>query len=241
MSGNTLSCHPDGCSKPVIVSDKSAIDRILIQLSTLYRPTTAAGDNAAQYWADITVKSEHPLASLTHIPGVFAALWTPEVAPTTAVTLATAGYGFATLPKNLVHFTTAVGARGIAASGTINATRFGLFGPGVYMARIGRPLNLFVRAQARTPIYLATPAGTVRIIPRLIYVRWGAFSYFSTLVGGMSMLKILYISVILWAWGCWGWVVYSHQWMWLIASIVPYFLYTSFGHYLERPKKSLTK
>lgn len=173
MSDNTLSCHLNGCNNPVSVSDKSAINRILFQLGNLYRSTTSAGDNAAQYWAGIAVKSEHPLAALAHIPGVFAALWTPEVAPTTAVTLATAGYGFAALPKNLVHFTTAAGARGIAASGSINTTRFGLFGPGAYMARTGRPLNLFVRAQARTPIYLSTPAGTARIIPRLVYVRWG--------------------------------------------------------------------
>jgi hypothetical protein len=121
----------------------------------------------------MAVNSEHPLAPLANIPGVFAALWTPEVAPATAVTLATAGYGFAALPKNLIHFTTGAGARGIAASGSINATRFGLFGPGVYMTAIGRPLNLFVQATARIPIYLATPAGTIRILPRLIYVRWG--------------------------------------------------------------------
>ncbi len=174
MPDNTLSClPPHGCNKPVIVSNKSAIRRLFFQLGNLYRSTTAAGDNAAQYWADIAVKSKHPLASLAHIPGVFATLWTPEVAPTTAITLATAGYGFAALPKSLVHFTTVAGARGITSSGTINATRLGLFGPGMYMARTGRPLNLFVRAKARTPIYLPTPAGTIRIIPRLIYVRWG--------------------------------------------------------------------
>ena len=139
----------------------------------MYRATTAAGDNASQYWADIAVKSEHPLAPLANIPGVFAALWTPEVAPTTAVTLVSAGYGFSALPKKLVHFTTAAGARGIVASGTINSTRFGLFGPGVYMGAIGRPINLFVRAKANIPVLLSTPAGTVRIIPRLVYVRWG--------------------------------------------------------------------
>lgn len=173
MSENTLYCHPHNCSKPATVSNKSSIDRFLFQLGHLYRSTTAAGHNAAQFWADIAVKSKHPLAPLAHIPGVFAALWTPEVAPTTAVTLATAGYGFVALPKNLAHFTTVAGARGIAASGAINATRFGLFGPGVYAAKIGRPLNLFVRSQARIPIYMSTPAGTVRIIPRLVYVRWG--------------------------------------------------------------------
>ena len=173
MTDKSLSCYPHGCNKSVNISDKSSIDQALFQLGNLYRVTTAAGDNAAQYWADIAVKSKHPLAPLANIPGVFAALWTPEVAPATAVTLATAGYGFAALPKNLVHFTTAAGARGIATSGSINATKFGLFGPGTYMAAVGRPLNLFVRAQARTPIFLSTPAGTIRIIPRLVYVRWG--------------------------------------------------------------------
>jgi len=80
---------------------------------------------------------------------------------------------FSAFPKNLVHFTTAAGAGGIATSATINATRFGLFGLGAYMAAVGRPLNLFVRAAARVPISLATPAGTARIIPYLVYVRWG--------------------------------------------------------------------
>ena len=173
MENQSLSCYPHGCSQSVAVTDKGAIDTLLSRLGNLYRVTTHAGDQAAQYWADIAVNSKHPLAPLAHVPGVFAALWTPEVAPTTAVTLATAGYGFAAMPRNLVHFTTTSGARGIAASSSINATRFGLFGPGVYMARVGRPANLFVRATARQPILLPTPAGTVRIIPRLVYVRWG--------------------------------------------------------------------
>lgn len=173
MSDQSISCYPDGCSQSVAVRDTGAIDTLLSRLGNLYRATTHAGDQAAQYWADIAVNSKHPLAPLAHIPGVFAALWTPEVAPTTAVTLATAGYGFAALPRNLVHFTTTSGARGIAASSNINATRFGLFGPGVYMASAGRPVNLFVRASARHPIFLHTPAGTVRIIPKLVYVRWG--------------------------------------------------------------------
>ena len=43
-----------------------------------------------------------------------------------------------------------------------------------YLASVGRPLNLFVRATARVPIALATPAGTVRILPRFVYVRWGS-------------------------------------------------------------------
>lgn len=173
MSDNTLSCHLNNCVEPTNISDMSTVNRYLFQLGNLYRATTAAGDNAAKYWANIGVNSGHPLAQLAHIPGAFAALWTPETAPATALTLASAGYGFIALPKNLVHFTTAAGARGIATSGAINATRFGLFGPGMYTATIGRPLNLFVRARARTPIFLPTPTGTVRIIPSLVYVRWG--------------------------------------------------------------------
>jgi hypothetical protein len=182
QSRNSGMCYADTYSlvyKPLdggmsaVVQDQSAIRTLWGKLSELYHASTLAGDNAAQYWADIQVNSKSPLAPLAAVPGVLAALWTPEVAPTTALTLGTAGYGFAALPKNLIHFTTAAGAEGIAASGAINATRIGLFGPGVYTTLIGRPLNLFVRANARVPILLATPAGTVRIIPKLIYVRWG--------------------------------------------------------------------
>jgi hypothetical protein len=173
MTDKSISCHVNGCSSPEIISDKNLIDRALSQLGNLYRKSTRQGANSAQYWADIAVNSEHPLAPLANVPGVFATLWTPGVAPTTAITLATAGYGFAALPKSLVHFTTVNGARGIAASGLINSTRFGLFGPGAYMANVGRPINLFVQAKARTPILLPTPSGTARIIPYLVYVRWG--------------------------------------------------------------------
>jgi len=171
--GSSISCQQSGCGQAIEVSDRNVINRFFHEMARLYDVSTSAGDNAAQYWADIAVNSKHPLAPLANIPGVFAALWTPETAPATAITLATAGYGFAALPKNLVHFTTVAGARGITASATINATRFGLFGPGTYMAAVGRPLNLFVRAAAKVPIYLLTPAGTVRIIPYLVYVRWG--------------------------------------------------------------------
>ena len=174
MPSPTLSCEKNGCTNPIVVSDQGVIDSLFSKLSTLYRYSTDSATSSAQFWADIAVQSKHPLAPLANVPGVFAALWTPEVAPTTAVTLATAGYGFAALPRNLVHFTTGAGARGIAATGTINASRIGLFGPGVYMASVGRPLNLFVRATARVPIALATPAGTVRILPRFVYVRWGS-------------------------------------------------------------------
>lgn len=41
------------------------------------------------------------------------------------------------------------------------------------MARVGLPLNGFIKSGATVPIVLATPAGTVRIFPYLVYVRWG--------------------------------------------------------------------
>ena len=174
MSKKNIYCKVSNCKQEEVITDLNTVDNFLFTMKRLYNSTTAAGDNAAQYWANIAIKSKHPLAPLANVPGVFAALWTPEVAPTTAITLATAGYGFIALPKNLAHFTTITGAQGISSSGLINATRFGLFGPGVYMTKVGRPLNLFVQAKARTSILLKTPNGTARIIPYLVYVRWGA-------------------------------------------------------------------
>lgn len=113
MQKNSLECHKNGCGTPINIQDKTSIDRILFRLKHLYDETTLAGSNATQYWANIGTQSDHPLASLAHIPGMFAALWTPETAPKTAITLGTAGYGFAALPKNMIHFTTTAGARGI--------------------------------------------------------------------------------------------------------------------------------
>ncbi|AVS73424.1 hypothetical protein [Paracidovorax cattleyae] len=78
--------------------------------------------------------------------------------------------------RHLIHFTTQAGAAGIARTGMIRASSYGLdgiFGAGVYMARIGRPLNGFIDKVSRIPIHLPTPAGTVRIVPYLVYVRWG--------------------------------------------------------------------
>jgi hypothetical protein len=176
FAANSLTCVGPNCGPTIEVSDRPVIDRFLSGLVDIYHASTAAGENAAQYWADIAVKSDHPLAPLANIPGVFAALWTPDVAPTTAITLATAGYGFAALPKSLMHFTTAAGARGIAATGVINASRagiHGIFGPGVYMARLGRPINGFIQEAATIPIHLPTPTGTVRIVPYLVYIRLG--------------------------------------------------------------------
>ena len=55
-----------------------------------YLPGTDAGDSAAQYWADMQVRTGNPLYA---VPGVFASLWTPNTAADTAFTLATAGGG----------------------------------------------------------------------------------------------------------------------------------------------------
>jgi hypothetical protein len=74
----------------------------------------------------------------------------------------------AALSKNLVYFTTVTDSRGIASTGTINASKIGLFGPGVYLTSVVRLVNLFVRASAKIPIIVSTPAGTVRILPKLV-------------------------------------------------------------------------
>ncbi|CAM3553098.1 hypothetical protein [Paracidovorax anthurii] len=177
MADASISCRREGCGTPVQISDAGTISRFMFKLRQLYRQSTLAADNAAQYWADVAATSRSPLAPLAHVPGVFAALWTPDVAPTTATVLGAAGYGFAALPKNLIHFTTEAGAAAIARTGAINSSRFiqqGIYGPGVYMTRIGRPLNLFIDKASRVPIHLPTPAGTVRIYPYFVYVRWGA-------------------------------------------------------------------
>lgn len=176
MPDIALSCRRDGCGTSVEVSDAGAISHLMHRLRELYRQSTLAADDAAQYWADIAVTSQSPLAPLAHVPGAMAALWTPDVAPTTATVLGAAGYGFAALPRQLIHFTTKAGAAGIARSGVINSSKFGIhgiFGRGVYMARIGYPINGFIDKVSRFPIYLPTPAGTVRIVPYLVYVRWG--------------------------------------------------------------------
>lgn len=170
-----LTFQADERQAPITVSGQKAVAAALHQLGNFYRASTNAGIDAAQYWADISVNSKSPFAPLADIPGAFAALWIPETAPKTALTLSIAAYTFAAVPRSLVHFTTEEGAAGIAASRAIYASRGfrAVFGPGVYMARIGRPINLFVQAVSRVPIVIATPAGTARIIPYLVYVRWG--------------------------------------------------------------------
>jgi hypothetical protein len=174
-----LICQMNGCSVPVTLPEKTIREELLsklestyLYLKTTYEASTQAGEDAAMYWADIATNSKHPLASVAHIPGVFATLWTPEIAPTTAITLGTAGYGFVGLPKKLVHFTKPERVSAIVASQNLKPG-MGLFGPGVYMTKLGRPLNLFVPHTSTIPVFLATPQGTVRILPRLVYVRWG--------------------------------------------------------------------
>jgi hypothetical protein len=171
---NSVSCQPHGCREPITLTDASSL---LWQLKNLYHATTSVASDATEYWADIAVKSKSPMAPLANIPGGFAALWTPGVAPTTALTLGTAGFGFVNVPRSMVHFTTAAGRSGILGSGLINSStnllKNALFGPGVYLARIGRPINLFISEKSLIPIVISTPAGTARIIPYLVYVRWG--------------------------------------------------------------------
>ncbi|WP_263144004.1 hypothetical protein [Pseudomonas sp. RIT-PI-AD] len=176
---DALQCSPQDCNETYTVTNEGAIHRFVTQLANIYRLSTLRAEESSMYWADVATHSKSPLAPLAHVPGVFAALWTPEVAPTTAVTLGTAGYGFVGLPKNLIHFTTEAGAASIRASGVIRSSKVfsdgitGAFGPGVYMARVGHPLNGIIKKEATVPIFLETPRGTVRITPYLVYVRWG--------------------------------------------------------------------
>lgn len=167
-------CHPMGCRKPIELSDASSL---LWRLRTLYEATTAVASDATQFWADVAVQSKNPLAPLANIAGGFSALWTPGVAPVTALTLGSAGFSFVNIPRNLVHFSTPAGARGIMVDAAINPSlnmfKNALFGPGVYLASVGRPLNLFINKTSLAPIVISTPAGVARIIPYLVYVRWG--------------------------------------------------------------------
>lgn len=176
MTITSLSCRREGDGEPIQITDTVTVSHLLFKLRQLHRTSTLAAHDAAQYWADVAATSKSPLAPLAHAPGVLAVLWTPDIAPTTATVLGAAGYGFAALPKHLIHFTTQAGAAGIARTGMIRASGYGLdgiFGAGVYMARIGRPLNGFIDKVSRIPIHIPTPAGTGRIVPYLVYVRWG--------------------------------------------------------------------
>ena len=82
-------------------------------------------------------------------------------------------YGFARTPSQLTHFTTEAGAAGISESGVINGGG-GLFGKGVYMTSVGRPINPFVPLGSDVPIKVVTPAWTARIIPKFVYIKWGS-------------------------------------------------------------------
>lgn len=94
MGNESISCTSSGCNSAINVSNKNSIEYLFDRLTNLFRLSMLAGDSAAQYWADVATSSEHPLAPLAHIPGVFAALWTPDTAPSTAITLGTSGFGF---------------------------------------------------------------------------------------------------------------------------------------------------
>lgn len=50
----------------------------------------------------------------------------------------------------------------------------------------------------------------------------------------MALYKALRIGAVLWAWGCWAWVTFSHQWLWLILSLIPYLLLNKVDVQLEK-------
>jgi len=52
----------------------------------------------------MAVNSDHPLASLAHVPGVFAALWTDETAVNTAFTLGSVGMASIFTRAGLLRF-----------------------------------------------------------------------------------------------------------------------------------------
>jgi hypothetical protein len=134
----------------------------------------ALGDSLAGFSDGVLFGQGHNLAKWAYGPNTTwgdtsSGFYTGGMVAGIAATSAT--YGFFRLPATMTHFTTAAGARGIAASGRINPTRWGLFGPGTYMTTIGRPTNLFVPKTSTVPLTVARPSGTVRIIPGLVYLR----------------------------------------------------------------------
>lgn len=40
----------------------------------------------------------------------------------------------------------------------------------------------------------------------------------------MNFKEFLEYTAVPFAWVCWGWVWYSHQWVWLIVSVIPYLI-----------------
>ena len=58
----SITCQKDGCSQ--VVDDPSALNRLMLALKQTCLTTTAMAESSAQDWADIAVKSKHPLAPL---------------------------------------------------------------------------------------------------------------------------------------------------------------------------------
>lgn len=239
MENQSLSCYPHGCSQSVAVTDKGAIDTLLSRLGNLYRATTHAGDQAAQYWADIAVNSKHPLAPLAHVPGVFAALWTPEVAPTTAVTLATAGYGFVALPKNLMHFTTASGRS--KRNCTVGDDSFkSLWYERDFRSRrvhgsqriASQRLYKSSSNDPNTSQYTCghSPNCSLSCV-RTLGSRWCKDCAMRNKT--FSRARLLQTATIIFAWICWGIAYWKALWWLIPLSFLPYFLSNRFGHLLD--------
>jgi RHS repeat-associated protein len=129
------------------------------------------GDSAAQYWADRQVQTGNGLYA---IPGVLASLWTPRTSDVTAAILGTAIYATIGIPSTLTHYTTAAGARGIAASGSVlPSSGWTLFGRGVYATTTSAAVNPFVPTASTIPISISG-SGFMRIIPGLVYLNGGS-------------------------------------------------------------------
>jgi Domain of unknown function (DUF4157) len=145
--------------------------------------TTYYGAQAAQFWADVAVENEGTAAGyLAYVPGMFASLWTPETAGSTALTLVTAGaapgvaQAFPTVGRGLL-----VVGTGVTAYGTTIAIQELATGRDAYSGeelnstdKIVRVLNVisgtllltagFMQAAALSP---RGSTGTGRLAPRL--------------------------------------------------------------------------
>jgi uncharacterized membrane protein len=64
-----------------------------VEAYRLFNQSAAAGAESAQYWADYSTNQCQSAVcrGTVAVPGSFASLWTPETAPSTAITLGTAG------------------------------------------------------------------------------------------------------------------------------------------------------
>ena len=77
------------------------------------------------------------------------------------------------LPQTMTHYTTTAGKEGIMQSGMINGGP-GIADRGVYMTTTQPfPVNPFVPPNSTVPVTFPTPDGTMRIIPGLIYIKYG--------------------------------------------------------------------